>query len=175
MRAFPRRPRSAAARRLRRAALLLLASIPLALLLSVLISGGQARSELPSPRAAALLGCYLWIFAALVGLGLPLRRLTALREAERQALIRGLVADLLYSEDAALFSVVFHPGCGEARCQLKRTDDGFCAVEEDLGADGWTPTGRAWRAGTEPELWTLLDGEGYTEIAWYEERKEGEA
>ena len=151
---------------------LLLASVPLALLLSVLLAGGQERSALPAQRSFGILLCYLWIFGALVGLGVPLRRLSRLRDERRRALVRELVADLLYSEDESLFSIAFHAGYGEARCLVKRDGAGFCAGEEELSAGRWRPTGRVWRNGDEAALWRTLDAEGYSEIAWYEERED---
>ena len=172
MRSFPLEKKTPAERRQRWILLLLLLSVPLSIALSVRITGGQARGELSQQRAMAAMACYLWTFAALVSLGVPLRRLSQLREARRKALIRGLVADQMYSEDERLFSIAYHPNCAQARCLLRRLETGFEAREEDLVDGTWRPTARSWQAAAEAELWQTLDREGYTEIAWYEEKEQ---
>ena len=170
MRAFPQSQRTPAERRLRRIALLLVISIPVALLAAVCIAGGRERASLSSGRSLAVLLLELWIPAALIALGAPLRRLRALKEEKRQALVRALVADLRYSEDETLFSIAFHAGCGEARALLRRGESAFTAEEQERREGRWTPTGRIWRSEEEAALWQTLDSEGYGEIAWYEER-----
>ena len=174
MRSFPTPARTAAEKRLRLAAILLPASVPLALLLIVLISGGQPREELSRPRSLALFACELWIPVALIATAAPLRRLAARREKARKTLVCGLLYDLRNSDDFTLFSVAFHPGCGTARCLLRRDSAAFSAEEEDYADSRWTPTGRAWQAESEAALWQKLAEEGYTEVAWREDDSEAE-
>ena len=94
------------------------------------------------------------------------------REKARKTLVRGLLYDLRNSDDFTLFSVAFHPGCGTARCLLRRDSAAFSAEEEDYAESRWTPTGRAWQAESEAALWQKLAEEGYTEVAWREETAE---